>query len=293
VSAPTILTRDALRAWPLPQPGGEADKDSRGKVLVIAGGAACPGAALLAGEAALRSGAGKVQVATAAVVAPALGLAFPESRVVPLPESGDGEIAGEATESLLKLASRADVILIGPGMLDGDAAAALVTRLLAEAPDAAFLLDAAALEQLGRQGDAFRRRRVAITPHAGEMAKLLGAEREAIEADPAAFARRAAAELGLATALKGAATHIHDPEGRAWLLPESPNGLGTAGSGDVLAGLAAGLLARGADPAQALVYAVWTHAEAGRRAEAETGPLGYLARQLSPNFPAILGEIAA
>lgn len=285
------LTAELLREWPLPALGPDADKDARGKVLLVAGGAGCPGAALLAGEAVLRSGAGKVQVATSARAALPLAIALPEGRVIALAETDTGEIAGRATEPLIRLASRADCIAIGPGMLEEAAAEALTRRLLTDAPDAAVLLDAAALPSLPALAEGFADRRAAMTPHAGEMAKLMGLERAEVEREPERTARSAADRFGVAVALKGATTFIVEPGGRCWVYRDSPDGLGTAGSGDVLAGLSAGLLARGAEPVQALLFGVWAHAQAGRAVERRIGPLGYLARELLPTLPAALASV--
>src|ERR671913_365624 len=126
----TAVTAELLREMPLPQPSETGDKDERGRVLVVAGSPEVPGGALLAGVAALRAGAGKLQIATAASVAPHLGLAVPEALVVALPETVTGGIAPEAVELLLPRAERCDAILIGPAMIDDDAVAALATALL-------------------------------------------------------------------------------------------------------------------------------------------------------------------
>jgi ADP-dependent NAD(P)H-hydrate dehydratase len=286
------LTPEVLRAWPLPELGPEADKDSRGRVLVVGGGAACPGAVRLAGEAALRSGAGKVQVATAASAALPLAVAFPESRVIGLPQTEAGELAGEVGPELPDLAGRTDAVAVGPGMLDESAAEAMTCAMLEAVPEAAFLLDAAVLPRLSACAERLAGRLVAITPHAGEMARLLNRTRDVIEADPETTAKETAARFGVVVALKGAVTFIAAPDGRSWVHRDSPRGLGTAGSGDVLAGLCAGLLARGADPVQALLYGVWAHAEAGRRVAARVGPIGYLARELTPELPGALANLS-
>lgn len=285
------LTAETLRAWPLPTLGRDADKDTRGKVLVIGGGAACPGGALLTGEAALRAGAGKVQIGTAARAALPLAISFPEARVLALPETTRGEIDGRTTIELIGLAARADCIVIGPGMLNEAAAERLVFHLLLNAASAAFLLDAAALPRLRSQANTTASRRISLTPHAGEMAQLMDVSREAVEREPERRVREAADFLGVAVALKGATTFIAEPSGRVWSHHNSPQGLGTAGSGDVLAGICAGLLARGAEPAQALLYGVWLHAEAGWAVEGRHGRLGYLARELLSALPAALARV--
>ena len=134
--------------------------------------------------------------------------------------------------------------------------------------------------------------RVVITPHAGEMASLLDRSREAVEADPLAVAREVAGRLRVVVALKGPSTHIATPDGRAWVNESGCIGLGTSGSGDTLAGLVAGLLARGAEPAQALLWGVHVHAEAGARLAKRIGEVGFLARELPGEMPAILAELS-
>jgi NAD(P)H-hydrate repair Nnr-like enzyme with NAD(P)H-hydrate dehydratase domain len=113
-----------------------------------------------------------------------------------------------------------------------------------------------------------------------------------VEAEPLATAREAAERLGCVVALKGATTHVAAPDGRAWANEGGSVGLGTSGSGDTLAGLVAGLLARGAEPAQALVWGVYVHAEAGARLSRRIGELGFLARELPAEMPGILTELA-
>src|SRR3954471_9247524 len=112
---PVVVTTETLRGWPLPEPG--SDKESRGRLLVLGGGDQTPGAALLAGEAALRAGGGKLQIATSRGVAGVVAVAAPEARVIPLPEGADGAIGTAAAEPFLEAAAAADVVLLGPGLM--------------------------------------------------------------------------------------------------------------------------------------------------------------------------------
>ncbi len=283
------LTAELLGGVPLPRPE-EGSKDGRGKVLVVAGSVEVPGAALLAGLAALRAGAGKLQVATAKSAALHLALAVPEAMVIGLAETPDGGIDhAAARERLLSAAERADAVLIGPGMTQGHATTSLTLALCREASPS-FVVDAGALCELREEADAMRSRggRLIITPHAGEMAQLLGRSRDDIEADPLAAAQAAAELLRAVVVMKGAQSHIVEPDGRSWVFKGGAVGLATSGSGDVLAGIVAGLLARGADPVEAALWGVYLHGEAGRLLADEIGPLGFLARELAPRVPAIL-----
>jgi NAD(P)H-hydrate repair Nnr-like enzyme with NAD(P)H-hydrate dehydratase domain len=124
------------------------------------------------------------------------------------------------------------------------------------------------------------------------MAGVLGMEKEEVEADPLAVALRAAEELGAVVALKGPDTLIAAPDGRAYRYPGGRVGLATSGSGDVLAGLVAGLLARGAEPAGAAAWGVWLHGEAGNALARRVGPIGYLARELPAEVPRLLQRLA-
>ncbi|WP_425228416.1 NAD(P)H-hydrate dehydratase [Sphingomonas sp.] len=279
-------------AWcaanPLPDPRG--GKDARGQVLAIGGSSAVPGALRLTGEAALRAGAGKLRLATIATAALPLGIAFPEAAVLALPEA-EGEIAATAGPALTKAAAHADALVFGPGMVDQAAAAELMRVVAAiDAPDACLVLDAAAVACAGpldRLLEAWRGRLV-LTPHAGEAASLLDCEMATIAADQAGAARAAAERFGAVVVLKGAETVVAAPEGVLLHYRGGGPGLGTAGSGDVLAGVVAGLLARGTAPLPAACWGVWMHGEAGRRLALDTAPVGFLARELLPLLPAFL-----
>lgn len=300
------VTAELLRGMPLPQPDGDGDKETRGRVLVVAGSVPVPGGALLSGIGALRAGAGKLQIATAASIAPHLGLALPEALVAGLPETAEGGIAADSGEALAERASRCDTVLIGPGMMDEVALAALTADLLTRLDSARdpalcpvgggprFVLDAGALAGLRRDPGPVQRHadHVVITPHAGEMAGLLGCARDRVEADPLAAARQVAAHLQVVVALKGSCTRIVTPDGRAWAYRGGTVGLATSGSGDTLAGIVAGLLARGASPEQAAIWGVYLHGEAGNRLSRRIGPLGFLARELLAEIPAAMAALA-
>jgi ADP-dependent NAD(P)H-hydrate dehydratase len=289
----TAVTADLLREMPLPQPSDSGDKDERGRVLVVAGSPEVPGGALLAGVAALRAGAGKLQIATAASIAPHLGLAVPEALVIALPETPGGGLAEGALEAVLPRAQRCDALVIGPGILDEAGAAALAGGLLERLDGPAFVLDAGALMRLRDLREPMRRQggRVVVTPHAGEMAGLLGVEREAVAADPLGTAREAAAMLQSVVVLKGPVTSIVVPQGGAWSFSQGGVGLATSGSGDTLAGIVAGLLARGASPLQAALWGVYLHGEAGNRLVRAQGNLGFLARELLAEIPRIMQDL--
>ncbi|HEX2525826.1 MAG TPA: NAD(P)H-hydrate dehydratase [Geminicoccus sp.] len=293
MSSETVVDAGLLRGMKLPAHEEGGDKDVRGSVLAIGGSRRVPGAIMLSAVAALRAGAGRLGIGTCQTTAVQLGLAIPESMVMGLPETEGGDIAPEAAALLMERASRSDAILIGPGMTDRKTGCQLTAALLAELEGPAFVLDAGAMRGILEHRDVMRRHagRVVITPHAGEMASLLDMSRDDVLADPLAAARRAASQLQVVVAMKGRCTRIVTPEGRAWASSQGNVGLATSGSGDVLAGIIAGLMARGAPPLHATVWGVFTHGEAGRRLALEVGPVGYLARELLDGIPTILADL--
>ncbi|RSZ57471.1 NAD(P)H-hydrate dehydratase [Massilia atriviolacea] len=288
----------ALRAWPLPMPPAEGDKERRGHVLVLGGSCEMPGAVILAATAALRAGAGKLTIATGASVAQLVALAMPEARVIGLRETAEGGFEREALATLDPLARKIDAVLIGPGMQDEAATAALVRALLPRLAGIGVVLDANAMGIVANPdqgGDAapFRfAEPVILTPHAGEMAHLSGMPKEDILADPDSAARTAAQAWNAVVALKGARTVISAPEGGPWQHEGGNVGLAISGSGDTLAGIIAGLAARGATLAQATCWGVALHAQAGERLALRFGALGYLAREIPAEIPALMEQAA-
>ena len=290
-----------LAGWPLPWPSSDGDKELRGHVLVVGGSSEMPGAIILAATAALRAGAGKLTIATGASVAQLVALAMPEARVIGLAEHASDGFSLDAFDSLDPLAERVDAVLVGPGMRDERATAALVHALLPrlDATRTNVVLDACAMGVLRHpprgwpEGMPFRfERPVALTPHAGEMAHLTGADKAAIVAQPDPLALFCSREWNAVVALKGARTVIAAPDGVLWQHEGAGNiGLAISGSGDVLAGIVAGLAARGAPLAQATCWGVALHARAGDRLAKRLGTLGYLAREISQEIPALLEQL--
>ena len=293
----TKVTRALLRRIPLPTPDERGDKDARGRVLAVGGSAQTPGAILLAGVAALRAGAGKLQLATVRSASAALGVAVPEALVAALPETRGGEIAGDgAGRALAGRVAQVDALLLGPGMSAERAAHALIRALARRlGDDAALVLDAAAVTALRADDDLLLplHGRAVLTPHAGEMATLLKMDKEEVEADPAARALEAAARFGAVVALKGPESWIADPDGTLYHYGGGSVGLATSGSGDTLAGIVAGLAARGTPPAYAAVWGAYLHGEAGELLARRVGPIGYLARELLDEVPNLMRRSSA
>lgn len=294
-SRAVVITPALLRAWGLPQPDEGGDKEERGRVLVVGGERETPGAVVLAAEAALRAGAGKLRIAVPRSVALAVAAAVPEARVFGLPETRAGVLSERAAEKIVELTGGVQAVLVGPGMIDERAATRLMKRVLAGAGRALLILDAAALVSLKASGRGALPldSRTILTPNADEMADLLGESVASIKRDPRERARRAARDFRAVVALKGRETSIAAPNDPRVFCNRAGNvGLATSGSGDVLAGLIAGLAARGAAPLQAAVWGVYLHARAGDRLARRVGPLGYLARELAAEAPRLLAELS-
>lgn len=279
---------------PLPQPDEGGDKEARGRVLVVGGAQEMPGAVILAATAALRTGAGKLQIATCRSIAQAVAVAVPEARVFALPETRAGAIAVSAAEVISERANEVNAVLIGPGMIDEEAVARLVRKVLPRIGKTTVVLDAAALSCFARSPQCLHGLdcKAILTPHAGEMAGMLGVSKSKVTREQLAMAREAARRLRAVVALKGAETHI-----AAYDVPKSycnragNVGLATSGSGDTLSGIITGLAARGATPLQAATWGVYLHARAGEVLAKRVGSLGYLARELLAEVPALMSKL--
>jgi len=251
-----------------------------------------PGAIVLAGIAALRAGAGKLELATCRTLTPAVGTAVPEALVTALPISRHGGIGATAAATIASHARAVDALLLGPGMMDQPAVDALVTALLRRRLAPNLILDAAPLVALRRSTlqAALRtsKSRVILTPHAGEMASLLDIPKDAVERAPRAIAEQAAAALDAVVVLKGSVTYIATPGTPTHCYTGGRVGLATSGSGDTLAGIIAGLVARGAEPARAACWGVYLHGQAGNLLAREVGPVGFLARELLDAVPRVM-----
>jgi hydroxyethylthiazole kinase-like uncharacterized protein yjeF len=297
-SGPTLVTPSLLREWRLPAPG--EDKYSRGAVLVVGGARATPGAAILAGTAALRAGAGKLTLAVAASVAGQVGVAVPECGAVGMPETDGGSVTAGGVDRIASYLDKADAVLVGPGLDDPDLAGELLQALLereesegsgGSAGGAAVVLDAYALGALEPLEDRLGpwRGRLMLTPNPTEAGILLGRDPEDLEADVLDIADRYGAVVSCQGLIAGPGGDGQDAQ--LWKITTGYGGLGTSGSGDVLAGTIAGLRARGTTAAQAACWGTHLHAAAADRLASRMGPLGFLARELSDELPALMLEL--
>jgi len=258
----------------LPRRDPETHKRSTGVVLVVAGSRSMTGAAVLVARAATRAGAGLVTLAVPEGVLPVVQGAITEAIFLPLPETSAGTASETSWPALREGLESAGALAIGPGMTTDPSTVALIRRLVAGSP-VPFVLDADGLNAFAGAGAdlAARDSDAVITPHAGEFGRLTGLKTNEIMDDRVGHARKAAGEFGLTVLLKGSRTVIAEPHGRAVVNPTGGPFLATAGTGDVLTGTIAAMLAGGLRPADAAAAGAYVHGLAGRLA-AEENPGG-------------------
>lgn len=282
-----VVTTLLLRSWVPPEPDDGGDKHSRGTVAVVGGATSTPGAVLLAGLAALRAGAGRLQILTVDTTSVAVAVALPEAMVQGLPTDADGSLSPDAADDLAAALGRAGTVVLGPGLSSKEGARTLLERLLPKLGDeTTVVLDAVALTSLAGAPELLApvAGRTVLTPNSGELAALL----EGQELDEREAAQAVAEKYGSVVSSRG---WVVCPDGRSWREEAGGIGLGTSGSGDVLAGLVGGMLARGAEPAQAAVWGQYLHSAAGDRLTARLGRMGFLARELLDEVPAVLSTL--
>ncbi|MDH3284043.1 MAG: NAD(P)H-hydrate dehydratase [Acidobacteriota bacterium] len=265
-----VTIEEAARLVPQREP--DDHKGRFGHVLVVGGSRGKAGAAALAGLGALRAGAGLVTVATPAVVRGEVAQLAAELMTEPLTDTDGGVLAESAADAALELLAQRDVLALGPGV-GGSASAAAAVRALVERSVVPVVLDADGLNAFaGEHAGALSRHEspLVMTPHPGEAARLAGVATHEIQADRVGSARRLAALANAVCVLKGYRTIVADPEGRAFINPTGNPGLATAGTGDVLTGLIAGIMAQGCDELEAAILGAFLHGLAADLAVADT-----------------------
>lgn len=270
---------DRLREWGLPAPGDS--KKARGGVIVIGGSTRTPGAVALAGEAALRVGAGRLGLVVPQTIQERLGIAVPESAVFALP--GDAEAPFD--ETLRDQVRSADAVLVGPGFDDPDETRATLLSVL-EAGVTGLVLDAFAIGILPDVPRGRLPERVVVNVNLEEAAILLDRE---LGKDRVADTTEIAERYHAVVHCYGT---VCTPDARSWEVTGGGAGLGTSGSGDVLAGAITGFLARGLPAAHAACWGSWVHSRAGDRLTQRVG-IGYLARDLCAELTPAVAEVRA
>ena len=296
----TIDNRDA--SFLLPERAAYSHKGDYGHVLIIAGSKGKTGAALMTAKACLRSGAGMITIGVPETLIDVFQERVTEEMLLPLPDNGHGILSKEASVNILDFLSRkADVLAIGPGISSGPDISELLKTLLMSVT-APMVLDADAINSLSGQTELFARVKapVILTPHTGEMARLLLKEhskdkeitgtdwnclRKTVERNRVAAAASFSKETGTYLVLKGAPSIVSEPEGSTFINTTGNPGMATAGSGDVLTGMVAAFLAQGLNPSDASILGVYLHGLAGDIAASEKGMHSLIATDIIAKLP--------
>jgi len=292
-----LMTEMVTARWVdtvLPRRPPDANKGRFGRIGILGGARGYAGAPILAARGAIRMGAGLVTIGLPASLAAVPPASLPEAMTRPLPETNFGTISADAYDAVLKFAGSSDVLAIGPGLTTHPEVVALVRSMLPSARRP-IVLDADGLNAFAAEVERLRDASGAlvITPHPGEMARLLGREVGEIQADRVGAAREAARRSGGVALLKGARTVIACPEGRALILPTGNAAMATGGMGDVLTGAVAALIGAGLPPLEATACAAYLHGLAGDLAAAARGELGLLAHEVADELPRALARVRA
>ncbi|MEW6210328.1 MAG: NAD(P)H-hydrate dehydratase [Acidobacteriota bacterium] len=283
----SLVEREMIARW-LDQSrrSPHANKGDAGKVLILAGSRGKTGAASLAGEAALRAGAGLVTIATPQSSLPVVAsLSIAECMTEPLEETSSGSVSSAATLRAIELAGERDVTAIGPGLGSIDEMTRSFTREFIASRPRPTVVDADALNSLAPWDSSIKGRQelsLILTPHPGEMARLMGKTTEEVLRDRVEIARHFATNHNLILVLKGSRSLVAAPTGEVYINPTGNAGMATAGAGDVLTGVIAGLMAQKTDdPLGATIAAVYLHGLAGDIAASRAGVRAMIASDIS------------
>jgi len=286
-----LLTKELAASWISPRPAA-AHKGSFGRVLVVGGSRGMLGAACLAASAALRAGAGLVTLAVPRSLQDTAAAKLTEVMTGGLQETPEGALSKAAYPEVMDLLAQSTVLALGPGISQHPETVALV-RDLVSAVEIPVVLDADGLNAFTGEGELFSGRKspLIVTPHPGEMARLLNESVAAVQSDRVRVAERAAREWGSVVVLKGARTIVTTPDGTTAVNSTGNPGMATGGSGDVLTGVIAALVAQGYDLFRAAAAAVYIHGRAGDIAAGGKGQMGLVAGDLIESLPAACKEL--
>ena len=281
---------DLARFWP--RLGPQDHKGKAGHLLVVAGSPGKTGAACLTAEGALRAGAGLVTVACPQGVHPVLEAKLTEAMTAPLSQTGAGAVSAEAIQDLGPLLQGKAALAVGPGLGEDPRTGQVLAWLLERVPLPA-VVDADGLNLLAKNPESLKwsAETAVLTPHPGEMARLLKTTPDRIQADRLGAARKLAAESGQVVVLKGARTVVTGPDSRVFINPFGNPGLASGGSGDVLTGIIGALLAQGLPPLKAAQAGVVAHSLAADLLWSKTGGRGYLAGEVARALPRAVAPI--
>lgn len=276
----------------LPRRAHDGHKGTYGKVLVVAGSRGMSGAAVLCGSAALRGGAGLVQVASPEDAQRAVAAGNSCYTTIPIRQHADGAFSEGAADDVVELGRAATVLAVGPGLGRSADVASLVRELLTGLSQLPAVIDADGLNTLSPFGDGFRGRpaQLVLTPHPGEFARLTGRSAPETPFERREQAAGFAARFGVVLILKGSGTVVTDG-GRLYVNSTGNPGMATGGAGDVLTGLVAALIGQGLSAFDAAVLGTWAHGRAGDRAAAVLGQTSLTATDLIDHIPGVFREL--
>lgn len=271
---------------------GDAHKGEAGHLLVIAGSIGKTGAAAMASMGALRVGAGLVTLGVPESLNPILEEKVTEVMTHPLPETEEATISLEAIEEIRSLMRTRKAVAIGPGLTTHPEVRSLMVDLIRESV-LPLVIDADGINSLAGEVAILKETKAPciLTPHPGEMARLIGMRPEDVQARRVEIARGFALEYGAYLVLKGARTLVADPQGRVYINPTGNPGMATGGVGDVLTGMIGGLLVQGYTPIQASIMGVYLHGMAGDMVAKERGEIGMVATDLLEYLPKVMRAV--
>lgn len=285
-----VFSKDEIRRF-LPDHPRDVHKSSRGRLLIIAGSPSMVGAAALTAQAALRSGAGLVYLAAPKGICPILSTKLTEAIILPLSETLDGSIASSAKDAILERCSAATAVALGPGLSLNKETATLVQDLVSEI-EKPMVLDADGISAMAGKINLIKKRSapLILTPHPGEMARLLCQEPIAVQSDRHGCVEKFVEETAKVVLLKGAYSLIAAPAAEA-INPTGNKGMATAGAGDVLTGIIASLLAQGVEPYPATVLGAYLHGLSGDIAAAKLTHYSLIATDIIKYLSKAIKEI--
>ncbi len=276
----------------IPKRVNNSNKGDYGRVLIITGSTGMTGSGCLAAKAALRSGAGLTYVGVPESLSAIYGAALTEPIILPLIDSGSGTLSRECADNIVEYTKKMDAVAIGPGLTSGEEIKSVVERVLCESR-APMVIDADALNCISGNTEILKglKTKAVITPHPGEMSRLTGLSIKDIQADRPGTAKKFAIEFGIIVVLKGNRTVVSLPDGRVFINPTGNAGMASAGAGDVLTGIIAGLAAQGAALESAAIAGVFLHGLAGDLAAGELGMHSMIAGDVIRHLPDAFNSI--
>lgn len=276
----------------IPKRTPNSNKGDYGRLLIVTGSTGMTGSGCLSSMAALRSGTGLVYVGVPKSLASIYGSSMKEPITVPLEDNGSGCLAAESAVQILTRMNRMDAAAVGPGLTSSSNISEIVNRVLRES-NIPLVLDADALNSIAGNTSILKGLEipVVITPHPGEMSRLTGLGTDEIQADRIGLARSFASDYKVTVVLKGSRTVVALPDGRMYINSTGNAGMATAGTGDVLTGIIAGLIAQGMDAGNAAIAGVYLHGLAGDLASEKLGMHGMLAGDVVDMLPLAIKRV--